>query len=115
MVVETLLHKAFVFSAHSNWMVLMKSLAVSFEACLLCVAHVGAGLGCTLCPGSGKQTCHLRSDEVCELMSMLQDRGSPIAASAKELETLGKNLKKNNVSLDIVSYGEIEDRTVHRC
>jgi len=35
--------------------------------------------------------------------------GSPIAASAKELETLGKNLKKNNVSLDIVSYGEIED------
>jgi len=35
--------------------------------------------------------------------------GSPIAASVKELETLGKNLKKNNVSLDIVSYGEIED------
>jgi len=35
--------------------------------------------------------------------------GSPISASVKELETLGKNLKKNNVSLDIVSYGEIED------
>mmetsp|Transcript_62824 Transcript_62824/g.99256 ORF Transcript_62824/g.99256 Transcript_62824/m.99256 type:complete len:411 (+) Transcript_62824:80-1312(+) len=35
--------------------------------------------------------------------------GSPIAASEKELETLGKNLKKNNVSIDLVSFGEIEE------
>lgn len=35
--------------------------------------------------------------------------GSPIGASEKELETLGKNLKKNNVSLDIVSFGEVEE------
>merc|ERR1719277_1108313 len=37
--------------------------------------------------------------------------GSPIAASEKELETLGKNLKKNNVSLDLVSFGEVEENT----
>lgn len=35
--------------------------------------------------------------------------GSPITASEKELETLGKNLKKNNVSLDLVSFGEVEE------
>lgn len=37
--------------------------------------------------------------------------GSPIAASEKEMETLGKNLKKNNVSLDLVSFGEVEENT----
>eukprot|EP00400_MALV-I_sp_L67-5_P000788 gene788-839_t len=34
---------------------------------------------------------------------------SPIKATVKELETLGKNLKKNNVSIDIISIGEVED------
>jgi len=34
---------------------------------------------------------------------------SPIAATEKELETLGKNLKKNNVSIDLVSFGEVEE------
>jgi len=34
--------------------------------------------------------------------------GSPVSSTEKELETLGKNLKKNNVSLDIVSFGEVE-------
>merc|ERR1719506_2975537 len=35
--------------------------------------------------------------------------GSPVQATEKELETLGKNLKKNNVSLDLVSFGEVEE------
>lgn len=35
--------------------------------------------------------------------------GSPVVASDKELETLGKNLKKNNVSIDLVSFGEVEE------
>merc|ERR1719157_428917 len=35
--------------------------------------------------------------------------GSPITATEKELETLGKNLKKNNVSLDLVSFGEVDE------
>jgi 26S proteasome regulatory subunit N10 len=34
---------------------------------------------------------------------------SPVTASEKELETLGKNLKKNNVSLDLVSFGEVDE------
>jgi len=34
---------------------------------------------------------------------------SPIKHTVKELETLGKNLKKNNVSIDIISIGECED------
>lgn len=34
---------------------------------------------------------------------------SPVNATEKELETLGKNLKKNNVSLDLVSFGEVTD------
>merc|ERR1719401_2116878 len=37
--------------------------------------------------------------------------GSPISATEKELETLGKNLKKNNVSLDLISFGEVEENT----
>mmetsp|Transcript_73323 Transcript_73323/g.184793 ORF Transcript_73323/g.184793 Transcript_73323/m.184793 type:complete len:498 (-) Transcript_73323:118-1611(-) len=37
--------------------------------------------------------------------------GSPVLASDKELETLGKNLKKNNVSLDLVSFGEIDENS----
>lgn len=37
--------------------------------------------------------------------------GSPVSASEKELETLGKNLKKNNVSLDLVSFGEVDENT----
>lgn len=37
--------------------------------------------------------------------------GSPVTATEKELETLGKNLKKNNVSLDLVSFGEVEENT----
>lgn len=37
--------------------------------------------------------------------------GSPIISTEKELETLGKNLKKNNVSLDLVSFGEVEENT----
>lgn len=35
--------------------------------------------------------------------------GSPVLSTEKELETLGKNLKKNNVSLDLVSFGEVEE------
>jgi len=35
--------------------------------------------------------------------------GSPVTASDKELETLGKNLKKNSVALDLVSFGEVEE------
>lgn len=35
--------------------------------------------------------------------------GSPIIATERELEVLGKNLKKNNVSLDLVSFGEVEE------
>merc|ERR1719487_1096767 len=35
--------------------------------------------------------------------------GSPVTATDKEMETLGKNLKKNNVSLDLVSFGEVEE------
>ncbi|CAD7922434.1 unnamed protein product [Amoebophrya sp. A25] len=35
--------------------------------------------------------------------------GSPVEATEKQLETLGKTLKKNNVSLDVVSFGEIAD------
>merc|ERR1719424_1816418 len=34
--------------------------------------------------------------------------GSPVANTEKEIETLGKNLKKNNISLDIVSFGEVD-------
>merc|ERR1719384_668875 len=37
--------------------------------------------------------------------------GSPIRNTEKELETLGKNLKKNNVSLDLISFGEVEENT----
>mmetsp|Transcript_68351 Transcript_68351/g.153507 ORF Transcript_68351/g.153507 Transcript_68351/m.153507 type:complete len:446 (-) Transcript_68351:52-1389(-) len=37
--------------------------------------------------------------------------GGPVVASDRELEMLGKNLKKNNVSIDIVSFGEVEDNT----
>lgn len=35
--------------------------------------------------------------------------GSPVTASEKELEALGKNLKKNSVALDLVSFGEVEE------
>jgi 26S proteasome regulatory subunit N10 len=35
--------------------------------------------------------------------------GSPITATERELEVLGKNLKKNNVSLDLVSFGEVDE------
>merc|ERR1719428_1008064 len=38
--------------------------------------------------------------------------GSPVEATEKQLETLGKNLKKNNVSLDLVSFVRVEDREV---
>jgi 26S proteasome regulatory subunit N10 len=34
--------------------------------------------------------------------------GSPILAEDKAMEDLGKNLKKNSVSLDIISFGEVE-------
>ncbi|XP_055388796.1 uncharacterized protein LOC129617716, partial [Condylostylus longicornis] len=34
--------------------------------------------------------------------------GSPVVASEKQLELLGKTLKKNNVSLDIISFGEVD-------
>lgn len=34
---------------------------------------------------------------------------SPIAADKKLLETVGKKLKKNSVSLDIVNFGEEDD------
>jgi len=37
--------------------------------------------------------------------------GSPVLNTDKELETLGKNLKKNNVSLDLISFGEVEENT----
>eukprot|EP00922_Rhytidocystis_sp_ex-Travisia-forbesii_P038213 GHVS01056923.1.p1 GENE.GHVS01056923.1~~GHVS01056923.1.p1 ORF type:complete len:347 (-),score=84.14 GHVS01056923.1:454-1494(-) len=33
---------------------------------------------------------------------------SPVAADSKALETLGRQLKKNNVALDIVSFGEVD-------
>jgi 26S proteasome regulatory subunit N10 len=35
--------------------------------------------------------------------------GSPILADDKAMEDLGKNLKKNSVSLDIISFGEVEE------
>ena len=35
--------------------------------------------------------------------------GSPVTATEKELEALGKNLKKNSVALDLVSFGEVEE------
>lgn len=34
--------------------------------------------------------------------------GSPVTATEKQLEQLGRVLKKNNISLDIISFGEIE-------
>ena len=34
---------------------------------------------------------------------------SPVAVDKKTLESIGKKLKKNNVSLDIVNFGEEED------
>jgi len=37
--------------------------------------------------------------------------GSPVSATERELEVLGKNLKKNNVSLDLVSFGETDENT----
>lgn len=37
--------------------------------------------------------------------------GSPISASEKQLELLGRTLKKNNVSLDIVSFGEVDQNS----
>jgi len=37
--------------------------------------------------------------------------GSPVLATDRELEMLGKNLKKNNVSIDLVSFGEVEENT----
>jgi len=37
--------------------------------------------------------------------------GSPVTATERELEVLGKNLKKNNVSLDLVSFGETDENT----
>mmetsp|Transcript_49163 Transcript_49163/g.81728 ORF Transcript_49163/g.81728 Transcript_49163/m.81728 type:complete len:370 (+) Transcript_49163:81-1190(+) len=33
--------------------------------------------------------------------------GSPIAADKKDLTTLGRQLKKNNIALDIISFGEV--------
>ena len=35
--------------------------------------------------------------------------GSPVSASEEELDKLGKQLKKNNVSIDIISFGEITE------
>lgn len=35
--------------------------------------------------------------------------GSPIETDAKTLEKIGKQLKKNNVAVDVVSLGELED------
>ncbi|EFJ17485.1 hypothetical protein SELMODRAFT_420850 [Selaginella moellendorffii] len=35
--------------------------------------------------------------------------GSPVAAEKKMLETIGKKLKKNNVALDIVEFGQEDD------
>mmetsp|Transcript_44140 Transcript_44140/g.116819 ORF Transcript_44140/g.116819 Transcript_44140/m.116819 type:complete len:428 (-) Transcript_44140:292-1575(-) len=37
--------------------------------------------------------------------------GSPVTSTDKELEVLGKNLKKNNVSIDLVSFGEVDQNT----
>lgn len=37
--------------------------------------------------------------------------GSPIEASEKELVTLGKKLKKSNIAIDIVSFGETDANT----
>ncbi|CBZ54426.1 putative 26S proteasome non-ATPase regulatory subunit 4 [Neospora caninum Liverpool] len=34
--------------------------------------------------------------------------GSPIKTAEKQLVTLGKQLKKNNVSLDLISFGEVD-------
>jgi len=34
---------------------------------------------------------------------------SPLNASIKQLETLGRGLKKNNVSLDVISLGEVDE------
>lgn len=35
--------------------------------------------------------------------------GSPVTATERECEVLGKNLKKINVSLDLVSFGEVDE------
>lgn len=37
--------------------------------------------------------------------------GSPIAATEKELVSLGKKLKKSNIAIDVVSFGETEENT----
>jgi len=37
--------------------------------------------------------------------------GSPVTATERELEVLGKSLKKNSVSLDLVSFGEVEENS----
>eukprot|EP01055_Gregarina_sp_Pseudo9_P005170 Gregarina_sp_Pseudo_9__5169@NODE_555_length_2587_cov_44_169545_g524_i0_p1_GENE_NODE_555_length_2587_cov_44_169545_g524_i0NODE_555_length_2587_cov_44_169545_g524_i0_p1_ORF_typecomplete_len346_score65_91VWA_2/PF13519_6/5_9e13VWA_2/PF13519_6/7_5e03Ssl1/PF04056_14/1e09VWA/PF00092_28/9_9e05Med25_VWA/PF11265_8/0_0069RE_R_Pab1/PF09522_10/0_34RE_R_Pab1/PF09522_10/1_3e04UIM/PF02809_20/28UIM/PF02809_20/7_8_NODE_555_length_2587_cov_44_169545_g524_i0681105 len=34
---------------------------------------------------------------------------SPIEATEKQMEVIGKTLKKNNISLDIISFGEVKD------
>ncbi|CEM00918.1 unnamed protein product [Vitrella brassicaformis CCMP3155] len=34
--------------------------------------------------------------------------GSPVEATEKQLETIGKNLKKNNVALDLISFGDTQ-------
>ena len=35
--------------------------------------------------------------------------GSPIDATEKEIEKVGKNLKKNGVAVDIVLFGEVDE------
>uniref|UniRef100_A0A0G4GPM0 VWFA domain-containing protein n=1 Tax=Chromera velia CCMP2878 TaxID=1169474 RepID=A0A0G4GPM0_9ALVE len=37
--------------------------------------------------------------------------GSPVTAEEKKLETLGKQLKKNNVSIDLISFGQVEENS----
>lgn len=37
--------------------------------------------------------------------------GSPIAEDEKELEKLAKRLKKNNIAIDVINYGEVEHNT----
>lgn len=43
------------------------------------------------------------------LISLTRFCCSPVTADKKTLESIGKKLKKNNVALDIVDFGEEED------
>jgi len=53
-------------------------------------------------------SCFVRVIKISTSLLKVQDFGScsPVLAEKKLLEVIGKKLKKNNVALDIVSFGE---------